>query len=137
MAETFLLTDVTVATQECTDTLTFTFKTASPAGPPPYVIEPASPPFAQAASGEAFTVPGTTFLRVKFQPSWIADLSTGAATYTGPHRIEPTGTVVTRGVVLYDAFEGVVGWIVGLDGTGQYKVTSSDSPPSVTITLGR
>ena len=132
----FLLTDVTVAPQECTDTVTFTF-TASPGGSPKFVIEPASPPFAQSGSGEAFTVPGTAFLRVRFQPAWIADPKTGGVTYAGPHRIEPTGTVVTRGVVLYDAFEGVVGWIVGLDGTGRYKVTSSDSPPSVTITVGR
>ncbi|MGZ4676114.1 MAG: AMIN-like domain-containing (lipo)protein [Acidimicrobiia bacterium] len=136
-AETFLLTDVEVVGGACTDTITFTFKTANPVGPPPYVIEPASPPFAQAGSGAPISVPGTKFLRVKFQPSWVADLQTGVDTYTGPHRIEPTGTVVTRGVVLYDAFEGVVGWVVGLDSSGAYRVTSAASPPSVTITVGK
>jgi hypothetical protein len=45
--------------------------------------------------------------------------------------------VVTRAVVLSDAFEGVVSWIIGLDGSGQYTVTSSASPPSVTLTVGR
>lgn len=134
---TFLLTDVRVTAGDCTDAITFTFGTTTPAGAPPYVIEPASPPFAQAASGQAIALAGTRFLRVKFQPSWTADLDTGQLTYTGSRDIEVTGAAATRAVVLYDAYEGVVGWYVGLDGSGRYTVTTTSAPPSVTITVGR
>jgi len=128
---------VKVTGGSCSDTITFSFRAAPGAGAPPYVIESASPPFAQAGSGEPITVPGRAFLRIKFQPAWTADVQTGVSTYTGPRRIEPTGAAVTRGLVLFDSFEGVVGWIVGLDSSGAYTVTSSASPPRVTVTVGK
>jgi len=102
---------------------------------PPYVIEPAAPPFAAAASGAPIEVPGTTFLRVRFSPAWTADVDTAAPTYTGPDRIDVTGGAAVRAVALYDAYEGVVGWIVGIDGSGRYRVTTATAPPSVTITV--
>ena len=134
---TYLLTDVRVTAGACTDSITFTFGATTPAGAPPYVVEPASPPFAQAASGQAIALPGSTFLRVKFQPSWTADLDTGVLTYTGSRDIAVTGAAATRAVVLYDTYEGVVGWLVGLDGSGKYTVTTATSPPSLTITVGK
>lgn len=137
-AGTFLLTDVSVVRSGCTDTITFTFRDTPGAGPPPYVIEPVSPPFAQAGSGAPIAVPGSKFLKVKFQPAWILDPEAADAplTYTGPHAITPAGTAVTRGVVLFDAYEAVVGWIVGLDSAGAYTVSATASPPKVTITVG-
>ena len=134
---TFLLTDVQVTAGACTDSITFTFRSTTPAGAPPYVVEPASPPFTQAASGQAIVMPGSRFLRVRFQPSWTADLDTGMLTYTGPRDIRVTGAAATRAVVLYDAYEGYVGWLVGLDGSGEYSVTTATSPPSLTVTVGK
>lgn len=137
VAETFLLRSVRITPGACTDTITFGFSSAAGAGPPPYAIELVSPPFAQAGSGAPISLPGRTFLKVKFSPAWTADLQTGAATYTGPQRLEPKGAAVTRAVVLSDAFEGVVTWLMGMDGPGRYRVTSSASPASVTVTVGR
>ena len=82
----------------CTDSITFAFGATAPAGAPPYVVEPASPPFALAASGQAIALPGSTFLRVKFKPSSTADLDTGAPTYTGSREIAVTGAAATRAV---------------------------------------
>jgi hypothetical protein len=133
----FLLRSVNVTPGACTDTITFGFSSATGAGPPPYEIELVSPPFAQAGSGEPINLPGRTFLKVKFSPAWTADVQTGVATYTGPRRIDPTGTAVTRALVLSDASEGVVTWLVGMDGSGRYRVTSAATPASVTVTVGR
>lgn len=82
---------------------------------------------------------GSRFLRVRFQPAYTADLNvaTAPATYTGPHRFDPTTARTVRSVVLYDASEGVVGWIIGLDGSGRYTVTTTASPPSLTVRVSR
>lgn len=137
VAGNFRLRSVNVAPGACTDTVTFGFASAAGAGAPPYEISLVSPPFAQAASGEPITLPGRTFLKVRFSPAWTYDVQSGAAVYSGPNRIEPTGTAVTRALVMSDASEGVVTWLVGMDGSGAYRVSSAASPASVTVTVGR
>jgi hypothetical protein len=128
---------VLVTGGECADSITFTFRPTTPAGVPPYVVEPVDPPFAMAGSGAPVDVPGTRFLRVRFTPAWTADVDTAVPTYTGPDRIDVTGAAATRAVVLFDSYEGVVGWLVGLDGSGRYTVTTSTAPPSLTITVAK
>ncbi|MGZ4691714.1 MAG: AMIN-like domain-containing (lipo)protein [Acidimicrobiia bacterium] len=129
-----LLTDVQTGTDGCIDTVTFTFR-ASAAPAPSYRIEYADPPFTNSA-GDVVTPAGTVFLRIRFQPSWIADLSqeSAPATYTGPKVITPTGLKSVRGLALFDAFEGVVGWAVGLD--AKHPFTVEATPAKVVVKIG-
>lgn len=129
-----LLTDVTTATDGCVDSVTFTFR-PSAAAAPSYRVEYASGPFTNSA-GEAVTPAGTVFLKVRFQPSWIADLSveSAPATYTGPRVITPTGMKSVRDLALYDATEAVVGWIIGLDAQQPFVVEAT--PAKVVIKIG-
>ncbi len=79
--------DVTTATDGCDDTITFTFL-PSTAPAPSYVVDYADGPFTDTA-GRTVKPAGSVFLRVRFQPAWIADLSQPSAplTYTGPRAI--------------------------------------------------
>ena len=129
-----LLTDVTTATDACVDSITFTFRpSAAPA--PSYRIEYANGPFMNSA-GQTVTPAGAVFLKVRFQPAWIADLSQESAppTYTGPKVITPTGMRSVRGLALFDASEAVVGWIIGLDAQHPYAVEAS--PGKVVVKIG-
>ena len=97
-------------------------------------IDYADGPFMNTA-GTPVKPPGTAYLRVRFHPAWIVDVNAPNAplTYTGPHVITPTGTHVVRGLALYDSFEAMVGWIIGLDGTHPIEVDAG--PGKVTITV--
>jgi hypothetical protein len=120
-----LLTDVTTSTDGCVDSVTFTFRPSS-APAPSYKIEYATGPFMNSA-GETVTPAGAVFLKVRFQPAWIADLSMESAplTYTGPRVITPTGLKTVRGLALFDASEAVVGWVIGLDAQHPFAVDAS------------
>jgi hypothetical protein len=122
-----LLTDVTTATDGCTDTITFTFQ-PNAAPMPGYQVEFADPPFTNSA-GQTVTPAGTAFLKVRFIPAWIADLNQESAplTYTGPRTITPTGLRSVRGLAMYDASEAVVGWVIGLDGRRPFVVDASSA----------
>jgi hypothetical protein len=120
-----LMTDVTTSTDGCVDTVTFTFRpSAAPA--PSYRVEYAPGPFSNSA-GEPMTPEGTVFLKVVFQPAWIADLSTVAATatYTGPRIITPTGMQSVRGLAMFEAIEALVGWVIGLDEERPFTVDAT------------
>jgi hypothetical protein len=129
-----LLSDVTTATDGCTDTITFAFQ-ANAASMPGYQVEYADPPFTNSA-GQAVTPAGTAFLKVRFVPAWIADLNQESAplTYTGPRSITPTGLRTVRGLELYDATEAVVSWVVGLDAKRPFTVDGSSA--QVVIRVG-
>jgi hypothetical protein len=122
-----LLTDVTTATDGCTNTITFTFQ-PNAAPMPGYQVEYADPPFSNSA-GQTVTPAGTAFLKVRFIPAWIADLNQESAplTYTGPRAITPTGLHSVRGLAMYDASEAVVGWVIGLDGRRPFAVDASSA----------
>jgi hypothetical protein len=128
-----LLTNVETATDGCVDTITFTFRPSS-ALAPSYRVEYADPPFTNTA-GVTVTPAGTVFLKIRFQPAWIADLSQESAppTYTGPRLITPTGLKSVRGVALFDASEGVVGWVVGLDGKRPFSVEATTAKVVVKV----
>ncbi len=118
----------------CIDTITFTFRpSASPA--PSYRIEYAPGPFYNSA-GDVIDPGGAAFLRVRFAPAWIVDLNQVPAplTYTGPRTITTAGTKTVQGVMLYDASEAVVGWVVGLD--AQHPFTVAASVGRVVLKLG-
>lgn len=122
---TELLLGVTTGTAPCEDTITFTFL-PSAAPQPSYDIDYTDGPFTDSA-GRPVKPPGTAYLRVRFSPAWIADMSQPSAPliYTGPKVIAATGSKVVRGLALYAAEEGVVGWIVGIDGTHPIDVDAS------------
>lgn len=122
-----LLSDVTTATDGCTDTVTFTFQ-PNAAPMPGYQVEYADPPFSNSA-GQGVTPSGTAFLKVRFIPAWIADLNQESAplTYTGPRAMTPAGLHSVRGLALYDASEAVVAWVIGLDGRRPFAVEASSA----------
>ena len=133
-SETQYLTDVTAVPNGCVDVLTFTFR-GSAAVEPSYQIAYEPGPFTNTA-GQEVRPAGTAFLKIRFEPAWIADLGQESApkTYTGPTEITPTGTHVVRGLALYDANEGVVGWVAGIDGQRPFRVEPSAG--HVVITIG-
>ncbi len=130
-SENQYLTGVASASDGCIDTITFTFR-PSAAAAPSYRVEYAQGPFSNSA-GEAVNPGGTAFLRVRFEPAWIADLNQESAplTYIGMRMITPSGTKAVKGLALYDASEAVVGWVVGLD--AQHPFTVEGSPGKVVI----
>ncbi len=129
-----LLTNVTTATDGCVDSVTFTFR-PSTAPAPSYRVEYADGPFTDSA-GRTVTPAGTVFLKVRFQPAWIADLTMESAplTYTGPRTITPVGLKGVRGLALFDAFEAVVGWVIGLDARHPFAVEAT--PGKVVVKIG-
>lgn len=129
-----LLTDVTTTTDGCVDTITFTFR-SNAAPQPGYRVEYADAPFMNSA-GQTVTPAGAVFLKVRFQPAWIADLNMESApqTYTGPRVITPTGMKTVRGLAMFDASEAVVGWVIGLDAQRPFAVEASSA--KVVIKVG-
>jgi hypothetical protein len=57
-------------------------------------------------------------------------------TYTGPRAITPTGTRFVQEVSKVGDFEAVLTWTIGLSQKRPFKVTSSGSPPRLTIEIG-
>jgi hypothetical protein len=133
-SETQYLTDVTAVRDGCTDTITFTFR-PSAAVAPSYQVAYEPGPFYNSA-GEVVQVAGTAFLKIRFEPAWIADLSQESAplTYTGPRVITPVGLNTVHGLALFDASEGVVAWVAGVDGQRPFRVEPSAG--QVVVTLG-
>jgi hypothetical protein len=72
------------------------------------------PPFTQAGSGETVEVVGRAFYEFRFDGMLLADDS-GAATYRGSRDLR-TGMAGIRHVVIVDAFEGVLTFVVGTTG---------------------
>lgn len=133
-SETEYLTDVTAVPNECVDVLTFAFRPSASVAPS-YQIAYEPGPFTNTA-GQEVRPAGTAFLKIRFEPSWIADLSQEGAppTYTGPRSITPTGTHFVRGLALYDASEGVVAWVAGIDGQRPFQVEEASG--KITVTIG-
>lgn len=126
------LVRVSAATATGLDTLTFKF---TPGGDNPGTpigdITIAKPPFTQGASGQPMSVAGDHFLQVRFEKMDIVDAA-GNEIYSGSTDIKP-GFPALRQAIQFDAFEGVVGWYVGLaDST---CVTVASDPAALTITL--
>ena len=125
-----LLTAVTVSSvSACVDDVSFAFRLPEAPGRPVVSAEYQSGPFRAAGSGEPVAVAGSAFLVVRFEPAYTADLSSERAppTYTGPRRFTPGGVRFAREVVLLGDFEGVVTWVVGLDGTRPFEMSYVDT----------
>jgi hypothetical protein len=90
-----------------------------------------SGPFSNDASGAAVTVAGGAFAVVRCSPAYGYDFESGKTTYTGPKRIDPTGTNHVRELVETGDFEGVVTWVIGLDSQRPYHAVAQRTPPGV------
>ena len=138
-ATTLLLSSLEVISEICADRIVFAFR---PAGgdTPGYTVEyrPAAEAQTEDASGRHIPIAGNAFLVVRFEPAATADIS-GAQlerTYTGPRTITPRGLHFVRQVTKTGDFEAVLTWAIGLSQQRPFKVTSSGSPPRLTIELG-
>jgi hypothetical protein len=130
------LTKVAVASDIGVDKIVFTFgpSTGIPSGTKPTgELKPTSPPFSFAGSGADVTVAGHRFIAVTFRGMAIAD-EQGNPSYTGPSDIKPSALAV-RELRLVDDFEGVVTWIVGVDGPGCVAVYRLSSPDRVVVAV--
>jgi hypothetical protein len=94
-------------------------------GKPKCTIEYAEPPFTMDGSGEPVTVAGSAFVQVRCEPAYGYDFETGEITYSGPKRIAATGTQHVRELVQAGDFEGVVTWLIGLDGPQPFTAATA------------
>jgi hypothetical protein len=130
------LTQVTVETGIGVDKVVFTFgpSTGIPSGTKPTgELKPTAPPFSLAGSGAQVDVAGHRFIAVTFRGMAIAD-EQGNPSYTGPDDIKPNALAV-RELRLVDDFEGVVTWIVGVDGPGCVAVSRLTGPDRVVVAV--
>jgi hypothetical protein len=78
-------------------------------------------------------VAGHRVIAVTFRGMAIAD-EQGNPSYTGPSDIKPMALAV-RELRLVDDFEGVVTWLVGVDGPGCVAVTRRSSPKRIVVAV--
>jgi hypothetical protein len=129
------LLDVTVASGETTDRVSFVFgsQVSSPAGDPMGRVAQAEPPFSSAGSGAPIDVAGTRFLEIRFSGMVIAG-EDGTPTFIG-RRDQEVDFPALRQVTLYDESEGVVGWYVGFDGPGCATLTFDAGTSAVQLEI--
>lgn len=132
--DTLLLTAVEVTSPAaCTAQVIFRFR-SSTASPPGVAVSYQQPPFVEDPSGRPVSVAGSAFLVVRFEPAGIFDFATGEVTYDEPQPVVPAGTFAVQELRLTGAFEGVVTWLVGLDGERPFTVTTGPDVATITIT---
>jgi hypothetical protein len=131
-----LMTGLTVATRNCQDTVSFTFRSGAPEVPG-YSISYQPGPFVQAGSGTPVPVAGNAFLVVKLNPATGFDFTTGQKSYTGPARLTPARTAFVVDLVRTGDFESVTTWVIGLRDEVPFIVQAAGAPNHrVTITFG-
>jgi hypothetical protein len=96
-------------------------------------LELATPPFDQTASGEAIEVVGERVVRIHFDGLLLFD-ELGNPTYGGPDRIRPAVGPI-RDVVVEEAFEGVMNWLVGVDGPACIRLRQGIDPLSLELVV--
>ena len=130
------LTGVAVAPGVGVDKIVFTFgpSTGIPSGTNPTgELKPTAPPFMHGGSGEPVHVDGQRFVAVTFRGQAVAD-EQGNPSYTGPSEIHPNALAV-RELLLVDNFEGVVTWLVGVDGPGCVAVSRLTGPDRIVVAV--
>jgi hypothetical protein len=103
--------------QRCGDLVVFGFR-PDKAAPPLCTVAYSNGPFAEAGSGQPVTVAGTAFLAVRCEPARTLDLVTNQTTYVVPankHTV-PVATHHVVDLVQTGDFEGVLTWVIGVDG---------------------
>jgi hypothetical protein len=133
-----LLTDVKADSEPCADRVAFAFEPADEQLG--YRVEylPAAQAKTEDGSGKHLDIAGKAFLVVRFEPAATADLSGEQlrVTYKGPRTLTPTGMKYVRQVTKIGDFEAILAWTIGLSEKRPFNVTSSGSPPRLTIEIG-
>jgi len=114
------LTDIEVLGPPGRDIVRFVFgeNSIDSTGPSTGALDVAVPPFTGGASGLPVDVKGQHVLQVVFKGMSLQN-DVGQPVYDGPREFEVTDTSRSlRHVVLFDEFEGQMGWYVGYDGPG-------------------
>lgn len=96
-------------------------------------LEAAEPPFDRTASGQAIEVEGERVVRLHFDALVLFD-ELGNPTYGGPDRIRPVGGPI-REVVVEEAFEGVMSWLVGFDGPACVRLRQGLDPLTLELVV--
>jgi hypothetical protein len=130
------LVGVEVSTEAGFDRIAFRFAPSAPGSAAPLVaptgeLREARPPFVQGASGLPLDVNGDRFVSIVFRDMILGD-DQGDPTYDGPTDLRPSGPAI-RHVVLSEAFEGVVSWIVGLSEAGCLRVGRDATTATIRI----
>jgi hypothetical protein len=117
---------VEVKGKSCRDVVTLTFRPDK--GAPPLCSVSYKPgPFSEDASGKPVTVAGTAFLVVRCDPAYSYDPLSGQTTYVAPankHTV-PQATKHVVDLVETGDFEGVMSWVIGLDGQRPFHVNAT------------
>jgi len=127
-----LLNDVGVTSALCVDLVRFGFMTKANAAPS-CAVSYQDGPFNADGSGAAVSVEGNAFVVVKCTPAYGYDFDSGKPTYTGPPRIKPKETRFVRDLVETGDFEGVLTWVIGLDGKRPFRVVAAATPVGATF----
>ena len=128
------LTGVEVTPGLGVDKITFTFGTSSgqPSGTDPTgELRPTAPPFSLGASGLPVAVDGQRFISITFRGMAVAD-EQGNPSYAGPVDLHPNALAI-RELRQIEAFEGVVTWIVGVDGPGCVALSRLTGPDRIVV----
>lgn len=96
-------------------------------------LEAAEPPFDQTASGQAIEVDGERVVRLHFEGLVLFD-DLGNPTYGGSDRMAPVGGPI-RDVVVEEAFEGVMNWLVGFDGPACVRLRQGLDPLTLELVV--
>jgi hypothetical protein len=130
-----LLTRVHESGDRCVDHVVFDF-TSTTTDPPGYRISYGAPPFSQSESGAPLRIAGGGFIVVRLAPANTVDFLTGKVTYTGPQRIPVANANHVRELVQGGNFEGVITWIIGLDGKRPFSVQATGTTkPQLVVTI--
>jgi hypothetical protein len=122
-----LLTNVKQVGDNCVDHVVFDFVTKG-AGLPGYTITYADPPFTSDGSGAPVDVPGKAFIKVRIEPGYGYDFVNGKPTYLGSKSIRVTDANHVQSIVETGDFEGVLNWVIGLDGKRPFSVQATALP---------
>lgn len=132
------LVDVAVDPSLGVDKITFTFGTSSgqPSGTDPTgELRPTNPPFMLGESGLPVTIEGQRFISIIFRGMAVTD-DQGNPSYAGPTDIHPNALAV-RELRQTEAFEGVVSWIVGVDGPGCVALSRLTGPDRIVVSVSQ
>jgi hypothetical protein len=112
--------------ETCGDLVVFAFRPDK--GAPPQCRMSYQPgPFTEDASGKPVTVAGTAFLVVRCDPAYSYDPLSGQTTYVVPpnKHIVPDAAKHVVDLVETGDFEGVMSWVIGLDGQRPFHANAT------------
>lgn len=131
------LTGVTATAGTGFDRVTLEFGPGAVGGgaPPGLIVQAATPPFVEGASGRPLDVAGGRFVELTFRDMVVAD-EQGNPTNPGPTRLT-LDTAAVLEVVQTEAFEGVVRWIIGTVAPGCARVAVDPTGDRIHVDVRR